>query len=161
MRVHDRAAGAPTHPIALRLTTVAFAAGFVIHGFDHTVRGLTGDDHHATWPGTLQVAMGVLTVLIAGVVLAMVFTGARRAPGVAVVVGFGVAAFFVLIHATPSWGGHTDSFLGAAHGARVTAFSWVTAALGTLSAFALGLAGLRTRPRAGGDRTRVVTTRDA
>ena len=132
----------------LRYSALAFAIAFVVHGADHAIRGFTGDDHHAAWPGWFQLLMGVLTVLIAAVIVGVAFAGYRHAPLICALVGLGVGVFFLALHGLPAMGHITDSFVSAGSGARVTDFSWMTAAAGTISALVLGAIGLRAWLRA-------------
>jgi hypothetical protein len=58
----------------LKPSALVFAVAFVAHGVDHAIRGFTGDDRHAAWPGSLQIALGLVTLVIAG-------RGSRPSPG--------------------------------------------------------------------------------
>ena len=129
---------------SLRYAAFGYAIGMVVHGSDHAFRGLTGDNHHAAWPGSVQIVMATLTLAISALILALVLSGHRHAPVAAIVIGFGSAAVFLLIHTLPAWG-FNDSFVSPESGARVTAFSWVTAAMGIAAALWLGLVGVRAR----------------
>ncbi|MDF3311055.1 hypothetical protein P3H15_39330 [Rhodococcus sp. T2V] len=122
-----------------------YAICMVIHGSDHAFRGLTGDDHHAVWPGSVQIVMAVLTVAISALAVASVLWRYRYASVAAMVIGFGSASVFLLIHVSPEWGGFNDSFVSAQSGAQVTAYSWVTASIGIAGAVAFGLAGAFSR----------------
>ena len=126
---------------ALSLAAWAYLAGMGVHAIDHLFRGITGSDETASWPGSLQVALSAVAVGLPVATLLFVRTGHRRAPLVATVVGLGSAVVFFTLHVLPSWAPFTDSFIGAEEGARVTPYSWVTAALGIGGASALGLAG--------------------
>ncbi|WP_280424733.1 hypothetical protein [Nocardia carnea] len=119
---------------------LSFTVGMTVHGVDHAVRGFTGDDHHAAWPGSLQLVMAALTVVVSAVALVFAFRGGRSGALIVSVIGFGSAAIFLVIHLSPAWG-INDSFVEADAGARVTAYSWVTATLGIAGALALGVAG--------------------
>ena len=124
-----------------------YAIGMVIHGSDHAFRGMTGDSHHAAWPGSVQIVMAMLTLVIAALAVASVVFRYRHASVAAMVIGFGSATVFLLIHVSPEWGGFNDSFVSAQSGAQVTTYSWATAAIGIAAAVALGLAGAYSRRR--------------
>lgn len=130
----------------LKYAAFGYAIGMAVHGSDHALRGLTVDHHHAVWPGGVQIVMAMLTVALSALILTLVLSRQRRAPIAAIVIGFGSAAIFLLIHMLPAWG-YNDSFVSAGSDARITAFSWVTAVVGISAALLLGFAGLRARHR--------------
>lgn len=151
----------------LTYAAVGYAVGMVVHGLDHAMRGFTTDDHHAAWPGWLQIVMAVLTLVVSALALALVISGQRYAPVAAIIIGFGSFAVFLTIHVLPRWGILSDSFMTAESGAMVTTYSWATAVLEMATALAFGIAGVRAlkqggdhRPRVAGTRKSVVTTRD-
>ncbi|MEV6340474.1 hypothetical protein AB0M12_37850 [Nocardia vinacea] len=131
----------------LKHAACGYAIGMVVHGGDHAFRGLTGDTHHATWPGSVQLVMATLTLVISAFTVVLAFSGHRYASAAAMVIGFGSAAVFLLIHMLPGWGAFNDSFVSAPSGSRITPFSWVTAVVGISASVALGLAGVRARHR--------------
>lgn len=130
---------------SLIYAAVGYAIGMGVHGIDHAFRGLTADEQHAVWPGSVQIVMAALTLAIPALTLVLVVSGHRHASVVAVVVGFGSATIFLLIHLLPEWRGLNDSFMSAESGAHVTAYSWATAAVGIAAALWLGFAGTRAR----------------
>lgn len=124
-------------------SALGYAIGMVVHGVDHAIRGVTGDDAQAAWPGTVQVVAAILTLAVSAGALALVFRGHRLAPVAAVLIGFGSATVFVLVHLLPRWIALSDSFVAAQAGARVTTYSWATAALEIATALVFGVAGVR------------------
>ena len=132
---------------SLRLPAVAYGATMVLHGADHAVRGFTADHRHTGWPGGVQVAAAVLTLAISALLLRLVLTAYRHSDVAAIVIGFGSAALFLVVHLLPQWITFIDSFATTDSGAQVTAFSWITAVAGISAALWLGIAGLRVQRR--------------
>ena len=131
----------------------AYLIGMTIHATDHLYRGMTGDSMHASWPDWLQDVLAVVAVALPAAMLLFVRSGHSRAPLVAAVVGLGSAGVFFALHALPSWGPFTDSFVDPMHGAQVSWYSWATVVLGVGGSLVLGIAGtkeLRHQPRADG-----------
>ena len=132
----------PTSLLDLRVAVYVFAIGLSVHGTDHLVRGLRTDNHHAAWPGQIQVILAGGTVVISLFTIALVRSGHRWAPVGAAIIGFGAAATFLLLHMSPGWAPWIDTFMSPQSGAMVNDYSWVTAALGISSCMLLGVAGV-------------------
>jgi hypothetical protein len=122
---------APAGLRALRLATLLFAAGFLLHNGDHLRRGLDALTPEVFWAGT---AGAVVSLVAIGLVLGR----HRLAPAVAVVAGFALAAGVAAVHLLPPWGALSDSLPGAG----VDALSWVAVLLEIGGALALGAAGV-------------------
>lgn len=88
-------------------------------------------------------AAAVLTLAISALMLRLVLTAYRHADVAAIVIGFGSATLFLVVHLLPQWIAFTDSFVTSDTGAHVTAFSWITAVAGILAALWLGIVGVR------------------
>ena len=125
----------------LKYAAFCYAVGMIVHGSDHLLRGLTGDDRQASWPGAVQIVMAALTVGVSALAIAVALSDCRHAAVASMIIGFGSAAVFLAIHVLPSWASFTDSFVSAEAGARVSDYSWITASFGISAAFVLGLAG--------------------
>ena len=123
----------------------AYAIGMIVHGTDHGLRGLSGDDQGASWPAGLQIVMAVLTVVVSLLAVAVARRGDDRAALATMVIGFGSGLVFLGIHMLPSWAAFTDSFVAAPDGAHVSGYSWLTASLGISAAFSFGITGLAAR----------------
>lgn len=128
---------------ALVLSGWAYLIGMSIHATDHLYRGLTGDSMHASWPDWLQDSLSVVAVLLPLGVVILIRSGHRLAPLVASVVGLGSAGVFFVLHALPSWGPFTDSFVDPMPGAEVSWYSWATVVLGVGGSLILGVVGVR------------------
>ncbi|MFN2389871.1 MAG: hypothetical protein ABR575_09760 [Actinomycetota bacterium] len=107
----------------------------VIHTFDHMRQGrsLAGP----------VVAVGVLGYIVAIGTILLAMRHDRRAWIVAVVVGFGTIAGLIAVHVVPHWSVFSDPY-PAAH---VDALSWLSLIAFMTAGAALGIAGLRARPR--------------
>lgn len=128
--VHGRSTSKP-----LVYASVALAIGMTLHGFDHAFgqdRGVGGLDPEIFWGG---VVLGV----VASIEIVLALTGNRRAPIVAVAVGFGIAITVTAAHVLPEWSSViSDSYpdLG------LDALSWAAMLSEVVAAIAVGVAGL-------------------
>lgn len=106
------------------------------------------DLDHARQVREVEPAVGGIGLLgMAAVIasLALAIAGHRLAPHAAVLVGFGTAIGFVLVHLVPDWGPLSDGYPDLA----VDGISWAVAILPVPVAAWLGFAGLEAarRPR--------------
>lgn len=88
----------------LRGAGLILIAGFAAHNSDHARRGFDAIADSVAWSGTL------LLVMVA-VVLTLVYTGHRRAPFAAAVIGPTVAIGVSAAHLVPDWGPLSDSLV--------------------------------------------------
>ena len=132
---------------SLMYAAICFALGMGIHSVDHAFRGFMAEEDHAVWPGGVQIAIAAIVLALPLLTVALVRSGHRHSPVVAMVVGYGSAAAFLLIHLPPEWRGINDSFVSAEAGSHVTAYSWVTALVGIAGSLWLGVAGTWARRR--------------
>lgn len=118
----------------LLLAAVALLALNVVHALDHIVN----QDQGLAAVGFIG-GFGVGVALIA-VVLAAI--GSDVAAPYLVIVGFGTAAGFVLVHLAPHWGPVSDPYYDAA---RVNALSWVVLMLCIGISIAVAMVGVESR----------------
>jgi hypothetical protein len=117
----------------LRIASVVFAGGFVLHNADHARRGLAAITDHVVWGGT-----GV--AMVAAIVLTLVFTRHPDAPRVAVAAGLVIALAVSASHLLPTWSPFSDSL---PHG-DVDVFTWIAVLAEVAGATLLALAGINT-----------------
>lgn len=115
----------------LRLAAGAFALAVLVHNADHLRRGADSVSAQVFWLGSAAIVLEV------GIV-ALVAARDRSAPLGAIAVGFSLAAGYLVVHFTPGRSFASDSLVDG--GAQ--AASLVAASLETLTALALGLAGV-------------------
>lgn len=132
-RTGRRADGTGREPLVI--ATAVFAVALVVHAADHFRRGMDVLEWPVFWGGNLQMLLAVITIVL-------VVRRHRRAPVMAVVVGFVSAVGFVLAHLLPHWSAFSDSFTGAHIAPHVTGFSWFAALFEIAADLALGIVGL-------------------
>lgn len=121
----------------LAWATALFVVALAVHGSDHMRRGMS------TLSSTVQIAGNTQTIL-ALVTVVLVVLRHRWAPTAAIVVGFGSAIGFTMVHVMPSWfGPFSDSFVNAPASHHVIGFSWFAAIFEITADVLIGLAGLR------------------
>jgi hypothetical protein len=109
-----------------------FAAAVLIHGADHTRRGVDAIDRDVFWAGTAAIALEVGVVVLA-------CQRHRLAPLAAAVVGGSLAVGYVVVHFLPDRGWLSDSLTSASD---ASALSWTAASLEVVAALALAAAGI-------------------
>lgn len=123
----------------LRWVTIIFTAALIVHGADHLRRGMNAISSTVMALGTVQQILALTTIVL-------VYRAHRWAPLAAVIVGFGSAVGFTLVHVFPDWfGPFSDSFLNPPASSHVNGFSWFAAGFEILASLALGIVGLRAR----------------
>jgi hypothetical protein len=122
----------------LRWAAIAFAIGFGIHGLDHMRRGMSAS------PPFIMVG-GMIQGLFVAAAVVMALTRHRRAPEVAIAVGFGSAVVFTYAHLLPTFlPGYQDSFISPPH-INVTWFSWFSALTEIGTGVVFAIVGIRAR----------------
>jgi hypothetical protein len=119
----------------LRGTSLVFLFAVLVHGADHTRRGIGSVSLVVLTAGTVQTVFAVAAVV-------MVFRRHPMAATFSMGVGFISAAGFVAAHLVPHWSALSDSFVGSDVGAGVNASSWFTALFEIAADVAFGAAGL-------------------
>lgn len=117
----------------LRVAAIAFALAVVLHNGDHLRRGGDSVSAQVFWLGSAAILLEV------GVV-ALVLVRHPSAPLAAIAVGFTLAVGYIVVHFTPHRSFVSDSLVGG----HAQIVSVIAASLETITATALGLAGLRT-----------------
>jgi hypothetical protein len=117
----------------LHLAAIAFAVAVVLHNSDHLRRGGDSVSAQVFWLGSAAIVLEV------GVV-ALVLARHPAAPLAAIAVGFSLAVGYVVVHFTPDRSFASDSLVDG--GAQIV--SIVAASLETVTALALGVAGVLT-----------------
>ena len=128
----------------LRGTSLVFLLAVLVHGTDHTRRGIGSVSTTVLTAGTIQTVFAVAACF-------MVFRRHPAAAAFAVGVGFISAVGFAAAHLMPHWSALSDPFVGSHVGAKVNAFSWFTALFEIAADLAFGAAGVaavRTRDSA-------------
>lgn len=115
----------------LRLAAVLFAGAVVLHNGDHLRRGGDSVSAQVFW-------LGGAAIILEVAVVALVLGRHPSAPLAALTVGFSLAVGYVVVHFTPGRPFLSDSLVDG--GAQIV--SIVAASLETITALALGLAGL-------------------
>lgn len=113
----------------LTWASLALLAVVMLHDLDHIRQDRSIE--------SLVVALGAVGDIAAITVVALVIRGSRLAPLAAVVVGFGTAIGFVLVHVIPDWGPLADGYPGLG----VDGLSWAIVFVPMAVALWLGLAG--------------------
>jgi len=116
----------------LRAAAVAFALAVVLHNGDHLRRGGDSVTAQVFWLGSAAILLEV------GVV-ALVLVRHPSAPLAAIAVGFTLAVGYIVVHFTPHRSFVSDSLVGG----HAQIVSILAASLETITASALGLAGVR------------------
>jgi hypothetical protein len=124
-------APAERSPKRLLWPNVLLVATMLLHDLDHVRQGR--DIEPAV------IGIGIVGDVIALTSLALAITRHPLAPTAAVLVGFGTALGFLVVHILPDWGPLSQGYPGT----PVDALSWVAAIVPILLAAWLGLAGLR------------------
>jgi hypothetical protein len=124
----------------LRWAVTFFAAGVLVHGADHVLRGVDAISRDVFWAGTAAIALEVGVVVL----------GCQRhrlAPLAAAVAGVSLATGYVVVHFLPSRGWLSDAL---SSGIDVSARSWFAASLEVVAATVLGVVGVVVLRRRGG-----------
>jgi hypothetical protein len=116
----------------LHFAAIAFAAAVVLHNGDHLRRGGDSVSAEVFWLGSAAIILEVAVV-------ALVLVRHPSAPLAAIAIGFSLAVGYVIVHFTPERSFASDSLVDG--GAQVV--SVIAASLETVTALALGAAGLR------------------
>jgi hypothetical protein len=124
---------APTarSPNRLLWPNLLLVATLLLHDLDHVRQGR--DIEPAV------IAIGIFGDVIALTSLALAITRHPLAPTAAVLVGFGTALGFLVVHIVPDWGPLSQGYPGT----PVDALSWAAAIIPIFVAAWLGFAGLR------------------
>jgi hypothetical protein len=109
---------------------VALLAVLLLHDLDHVRQGR---DIEAG-----VIAIGIFGDVVAIASLGLALAAHRVAPAAAVIVGFGTALGFVLVHALPDWGPVSQGYPDIG----VDVLSWVAVFVPIAVAVGLGLSGL-------------------
>jgi hypothetical protein len=124
-------APAERSPNRLLWPNVLLVATMLLHDLDHVRQGREIEP--------AVIGIGIVGDVIALTSLALAITRHPLAPTAAVLVGFGTALGFLVVHILPDWGPLSQGYPGT----PVDALSWVAAIVPILLAAWLGLAGLR------------------
>jgi xanthosine utilization system XapX-like protein len=116
----------------VRFAAIAFAVAVVLHNGDHLRRGGDSVSAQVFWLGSAAIILEV------GVV-ALVLVRHPSAPLAAMVVGLSLAVGYIVVHFTPDRSLVSDSLVDG----NAQIISMIAAALETITALALGLAGAR------------------
>ncbi len=125
-----RSAGRSASP-ALRYAAAFYALTIAFHTADHVRRGIDVVTPEVFWAG-------IASTIVAFVVIALIFSGNRLAPALAVAVGFLNALGVSAVHLWPRWSAFSDPFPGG----NESGVSWAAVLLEIAAALALGVAGL-------------------
>lgn len=120
----------------IKVTAIAFASAFGLHGLDHMLRGMAASPMPVMIGGFIQ---GVFVVIA----LVLILREHPLARPAAIAVGFGSAALFVYAHLLPTFlEGFQDSFVSGPR-INVTWYSWFTAVAEITTGLILGYVGVR------------------
>jgi hypothetical protein len=117
----------------LRIATIAYLAGFVVHNADHARRGVDASPEPVVWAGT---AVAMLTAVIA----TLVFTSHRLAPRFSAAAAASIAVGVAITHLTPSESTLTDPLTVTG----ISPLSWIAVLAEIITAALLATVALRT-----------------
>jgi hypothetical protein len=118
----------------LELAAAVYTIGLVSHTLDHIRRGTGLLTPEVFWAGMVSTVLGGVTVVL-------IFVRSRQAPRFAAVTGFPVAIGVAAVHFLPAWGALSDPFPGGEL-RGVTMGSWIVVSIEIAGAAALGFAGI-------------------
>jgi hypothetical protein len=116
----------------LRTAGIVFAAGSLIHLFDHLRRGQGSVTEGLYWAGNLALILQV-------VIVTLILVRHRLAPLLAAVGGFALGIGFLAAHWVPEWSDLSDPVWEIR---SWSALSYVASALEIVGALAVGVCGL-------------------